>query len=189
MTYDPFSPQAAQQFLSGGGVAAKWPRIGYVVEGTVTGFEMLQCTDYDTGEPLFWEGKAMVTRDRVTGVIKPVMQMKLDIQGEPTGETWEGLGNVRKALPDDTGARTAYVKGALQGALIKALTAAGAKLEEGAYVRIERVADGVQPDRKKQAPHQYKATWTPAAKNARAAQEFMDGAEEANPFAPKEAPF
>ena len=45
------------------------------------------------------------------------------------------------------------------------------------------------PDKRKQAPHQYKATWTPAVKNDKAAQEFMGEDPDVNPFTPKEAPF
>jgi hypothetical protein len=183
MTIDPF------KFLSGPAVAAKWPMVGYVVEGTVTGFSMDHQKDYDTNEPLYWRNKSRIVESAATPteLLNPVVQMKLDIQGKPTGETWEGLSNIRKALPDDDGARTAYVKGALQAALKTALRQAGAKLEKGAYVRIERVADGEQADKKKQAPHNYRATWTPAAQNAHAAQSFLD--ETADPFAPKDAPF
>lgn len=188
MTYDPFSDKAAEQFMEGGGVAAKWPTVGYVVEGTVTSYSMMQQTDYDTGEPLFWDGKKRVPLDKIEpprpGMQalppKPVMQMLLGIQGQPTGETWEGLQNVRVALPDDDGARTAYVKGSLQTALKEALRKSGGKLEVGAYVRIERIADGPKSNAKFAAPHRHAAVWTPAAQNPHAVNSFMD--EEQSPF-------
>ena len=173
---DPFSTKAAESFLEGGATAAKWPRVGYVVEGTITDYSMAQQTDYDTGEPLFWDGKRRVPLDQIDpglqSAARPVMQMLLGIQGKPTGETWEGLQNVRVALPEDDGARTAYVKGALQTALKDALRKASAKLEIGAYVRIERIADGPKSNPKFAAPHRYAAVWTPAAKNPNAVAEF-----------------
>jgi hypothetical protein len=172
----------AQHFLSGGGVGAKWPTVGYVVEGTVTGWRMAQTTHYDSGELLFWEGKSRVEASKAIDKSSPVMQLIMDIDGEPTGETWEGLGNKRVALPDDDGGRTLYIKAALQAAFKRGLKEAGAKLEEGAFVRVERVADGAQTDKKKQAPHQYKVTWTPAAKNAAPANDFVNSADEEAPF-------
>lgn len=186
MSNDPFSDKAAESFLEGAGTAAKWPKVGYVVEGTVTGYSMSQQTDYDTGEALFWDGKKRVPLDKIDpkfqASAKPVMQMLLDIQGEPTGETWEGLQNVRVELPDDDGARTAYVKGALQSALKDALRKASAKLETGAYVRIERIADGPKSNPKFAAPHRFAADWTPAAQNPKAVLAFTQDADESNPF-------
>lgn len=177
MSYDPFSEKAAENFLEGGATAAKWPTVGYVVEGTVTGYSMQQQTDYDTGELLFWDGKKRVPLDQIDvkfrGIAKPVMQLLLDLQGEPTGETWEGIQNVRVELPDDDGARTAYVKGALQAALKEALRKASAKLENGAYVRIERITDGPKSNPKFAAPHRYAAVWTPAAQNPKAVGDFL----------------
>jgi len=180
MTYDPFSTKAAESFLEGGATAAKWPQVGYVVEGTVTDYSMAQQTDYDSGENLYWVGSSRVEESKTENHSKPVMQMLLTLQGKPTGETWEGLQNIRKALPDDDGMRTAYVKGALQAALKDALRVANTKLETGAYVRIERVADGPKSNPKFAAPHRYTATWTPAAQNPHAVADFMD--DDVSPF-------
>lgn len=192
MTQDPFAMNP-DSFLGGAATAAKWPVIGYVVEGTVVDWRMNHQTDYETSEPLYWVAKRMVKRSAVTepaDLLNPVMQLIMNIQGEPTFETWEGLNNTRKALPDDDGARAVYIKGALQNAFKTALRTAQAKLEAGAYVRIERIADGVQADRKKQAPHNYSVLWTPAAKNTHAAQSFLnEAADDVDPFAPKDAPF
>jgi hypothetical protein len=189
---DPFAMNA-DSFLGGAAVAAKWPAVGYVVEGTVVDWRMSHQTDYETSEPLYWVAKRMVKRSAITepaDLLNPVMQLIMNIQGKPTGETWEGLGNVRKALPNDDGARAVYIKGLLQTAFKSALRTAQAKLEQNAYVRIERIADGVQPDRKKQAPHDYKVIWTPAAQNPHVAQSFLDESDDVDPFAPKDkAPF
>lgn len=191
MANDPFGLDA-NSFLGGAAPAAKWPTIGYVVEGTVLDWRMSHQTDYETSEPMYWVAKRMVKKSAITepaDLLNPVMQLIMNIQGKPTGETWEGLQNIRKALPNDDGARAVYIKGALQAAFKSALRLAQAKLEQGAYVRIERIADGIQSDRKKQAPHDYKVLWTPADQNPHAAQSFVDSAEDADPFAPKDAPF
>lgn len=181
MAHDPFSDKAAENFLEGSATAAKWPKVGYVVEGTVLNYRMAQQSSYEDSEPLFWEGKKMVIESKAVDKSRPVMQLIMEVQGAPTGETWEGLQNVRKALPDDNGVRTLYVKANLQRSLKEALGKAGSRLEVGAYIRVERVSDGEQSDKKKQAPHRYASVWTPAKQNAAHAQSFMDEPEEA-PF-------
>lgn len=191
MTQDPFSSRAAENFLEGSATSAKWPTVGYVVEGTILpGYAMVQQRHYDENEPLFWEGKKMVIESKAVDKSRPVMQMIMPIQGKPTGETWEGIQNVRKALPDDDGQRTLYVKAALQAALKDALRKANAKLEPGAYIRVERIADGPQSNPRFQAPHRYSAIWTPAAQNPHRVAEFLEDlpSEDDNPFATK-APF
>lgn len=187
MAKDPFSDEAAAAFLTGSSTAAKWPEIGYAVEGTVLNWRMSQQTDYDTSELLFWDGKRRVIESLAADKSRPVMQLIMEIQGKPTGETWEGLRNTRKALPDDDGKRTLYVKAYLQSALAKALKDAGGKLEEGAFIRVERVADVPNQDKKRQAAHNYRAVWTPAAQNSEAASSFLSEAEEDNPFADTDA--
>lgn len=180
MARDPFSEKAAESFLEGSATAAKWPKIGYVVEGTVLSYVMRQQTDYETSENLYWDGKRRVIESLAPDKSNPVMQMVMEIQGEPTGETWKGLDNERVALPEDDGVRALYVKGGLHGSMKDGIREARGKLETGAYVRIERLANGPKTDPKKAAPHRYKTTWTPAAKNLRAAQSFME--EDEAPF-------
>jgi len=190
MAVDPFSAQAAARFLSGSSVAAKWPTVGHVVEGTVTDFRMAQQRHYDLNENLFWVGKTMVPESQTQDHSNPVMQLVMGVKGKPTGETWEGLNNRRKALPDDDGQRTAYVKAKLAAAVAKGIKDSGGQLEEGAYIRIERTTDVPNQDKKKQDAHNYKVTWTPAASNTEAAGDFLAGAEadDENPFG-KDAPF
>ena len=184
MSYeDPFGSKAAEDFLDGAATAAKWPKVGAVVEGTVIGYSMAQCRDYDENEALFWEGNKKVIESKATDKSKPVMQLLLELQCEPTGETWQGLANTRVELPEDDGMRTAYVKGALRSALIKAQRTAKAKLEVGAYVKMTRTADGPQPDPKYAAPHQYAAQWTPAKQNPKHVAQFMsDDTQAETPF-------
>jgi hypothetical protein len=189
MSNDAYSDKAAQDFLEGGATAAKWPRVGYVVEGTITGWSMAQQTDYDSGEALYWDGSNRVKESVLRKQLPPgakipnreVMQMLLEIQGEPIGETWEGTAYNRVELPDDDGARIIYVKGSLQNALKLAIKNARGKLEVGAYVRIERQADGPKTNAKYAAPHRHTAVWTPAAQNPKAVTLAM-GTDEESPF-------
>src|SRR5512139_4280936 len=87
MAHDPFSEKAAENFLEGAATAAKWPKPGYVVEGTVLSYRMDHQKDYETSEPLYWEGKRRVIESLATDKSRPVTQMIMEIQGAPTGET------------------------------------------------------------------------------------------------------
>lgn len=182
MAHDPFSDKAAESFLEGAATAAKWPRQGHVVEGTVLSYRMDHQKDYETSEPLYWEGKRRVIESLATDKSRPVTQMVMEIQGVPTGETWKGLDNERVVIQDDDGVRALYVKAGLHAALKDAMRNSRAKLETGAYVRIERIANGPKTDPKKAAPHRYSATWTPARENLKAAQSFMDDEADEAPF-------
>jgi len=177
MTQDPFSSQAADNFLSTRAPQAKWPKIGYVVEGTVMGWEMEQQTDYDTGALLTWSDG------------KPRMQLVMTIQSKATGKTWTGLHNEEKSLPNDDGMRTLYIKGALQKSFSRALSAARCKLAVGAHVSIERIADGPKSDPKKAAPHLHKVKWLPPTQNEQAAADFLADNEESSPAGGNETPF
>ena len=144
---DPFAQAAS--FLTGGLVAAKWPHEGFVVEGVIKGAKMQQQRDYDDGTPLTWDNG------------DPRMQLVVDVQSEATGVTWKGLQNKKTVVPNDDGMRAMYVKGNLQKALSKALTAAGAKFAAGAHLRVERVADIPNADSKYADAHDYVVVYTP----------------------------
>lgn len=181
MTDTTFDPDS---FLSGGSVAAKWPEVGFTVEGTVLGFTMSQRTHIDSGELLFWEARKAKEESKLaspTGA-KPVMQLLLDLQCEPTGITWETNRYIEKAIPDDDGKRTAYVYGGLQRAVSKALKDAGSRVEKGAYVKITRGQD-VKVTGSQYFSYTYTAVWTPAAKNDRAAQAFASQDANDDPWA------
>ena len=156
---DPF--QQAASFLSGGLVAAKWPEIGFVVEGTVKAAKMQQQRDYDSGEPLFWNDGS----ER--------KQLVVDLQSEATGVTWKGLQNKKTAVPNDTGMRALYVKGNLQRAFSQALRDAQAPFENGSYLRIERIEDVPNNDAKKADAHDFRVTYTPAAANTASTNDFL----------------
>jgi hypothetical protein len=177
MAYDPFSDDEAAAFLSGSAPAAKWPKAGFVFEGTVIDWRMDDDRDYDTGEMKYWkEGKATKESQLVPGEadkLQKVRQLVLTVQGQPTGITWEGLANTEKEIPDDDGMRSVYVKAALQKAFKEALGRARAKLEKGAYVRIERIKDGPKSNPKYAAPHRYTVQWTPADRNPETANALV----------------
>lgn len=181
MSYDPFD---VRQFISGGAsVAAKFPKVGFSVEGTVLSFRVSQRTDMKTGEPLFWEGKQTVKESAVQfsgSKNSPAMQLLLTVQGEPTGVTWETNQYIEKKLKDDDGVRTFYIHGNFQKALAKALD--GAEIEEGAYIKVTR-GDSVKMG--DFMGFTFKVEWTPAAKNTKAATDFVGSPDDdgADPFA------
>lgn len=173
MSVDPFS-QTPSQFLSGGLVAAKWPTIGFVFEGVVKASKLVQQTDFDDGTPLTWKDGS------------PRMQLVVDVQSEATGLTWAKIQNIPTPVPNDTGMRAMYVRGNLQKAISQALRNAQAEFENGGHIRVERIADGVAPDPKKNAPHDYVAVWTPPSPTA-AAADFLSKPEPDAQQAPAQA--
>ena len=171
--------RSAEDFLDGGAsVAAKWPKVGFVVEGDVIGWspEAIQQTDMKTGEPLFWENKIKTKASELqfpeTSKLNPCLQITVDLQCEPTGVTWKSNRYIREEVPDDDGVRTMYVNGQLAAALRKARQEAAQKyklgvrsapLEAGAHCKVVRGED------KKFGNDFYgftfTAEWTPATHN------------------------
>lgn len=188
---DPFSADAAAaaNFLGGGTVAAKFPQPGFTVEGTILSFRMAQQTDMDSGELLFWEGKDKVEQSKLKFPqnAKPVEQLVIEMQCEPTGITWETNRYVEKQLPDDDGVRTLYVKGSLQFAVGKALRDAKVRAPEiGGYLKVQRGQDTKRTGSKYMS-YSYTAAYTPASQNGAAAGQFLTqggegGGEAPDPF-------
>jgi hypothetical protein len=184
---DPFgTDNEVRGFLSGGSTAAKFPKVGFTVEGTVLGYRMGQRTGMKSGEALFWEGKQAIEESKLkfeSSKDSPAMQLIMEIQGEPTGVTWKTNQYIEETLPDDDGVRTLYVASGLQRALAKALRDAGnAQVEKGAYLKVTRGASVKAGDF---MAFTYAAEWTPAKDNAKAATSFVsseDGDGE-DPFA------
>lgn len=175
----------ASGFLSGGAIAAQFPTVGSVVEGTVLGASMRDRTDMETGEILYWVGNKTVPQSEVPEGTKPktAREMRLELQCEPTGKRWETNRYIEVAVPDDDGVRVMYVKGGVQKALAKALREAGnAPVENGAYVWMQRGEDRKLPGSKFYA-YSYTAKWTPADQNAKAATAFVNDAPDDDPFA------
>lgn len=165
----------ADQFLSGGAPAQKFPQVGSRWGGTILSWEMGQQSDLTTGELKFWDDG------------KPKMQLILTMQGEPTGFTyeWNGRSFDKKQLPDDDGVRRLFVKGNMQSAIGKAMRDARARTEVGAYVEVVRASD-IAPSKKGYSPTQtFKAQWTPANKNTHTASALLSNAADQD----EEAPF
>lgn len=182
----------AESFLNGGStIAAKFPKVGFTVEGTVLDWTMRQQTDNDTREPLYWKGNKPLPESEFTeeGLRKarPVMQCLLRIQSEPTGITWEGNTYDEVPIPDDDGIRTLYLKGSLATAVGEAKKKAGtagkpASMEKGAYVSVTRGQDRKTGNGNYKA-HTHTAVWTPAAQNPKAQAALAAAGEDDDPFA------
>lgn len=139
-----------QQFLMGGGGA---PSVftGDDPIGTTGGGRivepptMSQQTDFDSGEPLFWDDG------------KPRMQLLITVQTDRRDPTRDG----------DDGRRRFYVKGGnLQQVIRDAVRKSGAPgLEVGGTLMVTRIGQG-EPKRKGGAkPWLHTAVYTPAAQN------------------------
>lgn len=199
MASDPFGgtdtldeeTREAESFLNGGSaVSAKWPTVGYTVEGTVIDWQMRQQMDANSKEPLFWKGGKPIPESEFTEEAlrraKPVMQCAVRIQCEPTGITWEGNTYEEVAIPDDDGMRTLYLAGSKATAVGEAKKKAGkdgrpAPMEKGAYVSVTRGKDRKASGGFK--AHTHTAVWTPAAQNTKAAAALAAAGEDDDPFA------
>lgn len=144
------STMTADQFLMGGGGAPSaftgddpigTTRGGVIVEPP----SMIQQTDFDSGDPLFWDDGSKR------------MQMVVTVQTDQRDPSRD----------DDDGHRRFYVKGGnLQQVIRDAVKKAGAPgLEVGGTLMVTRVGQG-EPKRKGgKAPWLHTAVYTPAAQN------------------------
>lgn len=185
VAYDPFNE--VKQFMSGGSIAAKFPKVGFEFEGTVLSFRVTQRTHINSGEPLYWEGRETVEESKLkfeASKSNPAKQLLLEVKSEPTGITWETNRYIEKAVPDDDGVRTMYINGNLQKAIAKALRDAGnADIEVGAYVKVVRGEDVKQPG-SKYFSYTYTVQWTPAEGNTHAATDLVnEPTADGDPFA------
>lgn len=188
---DPFSAGAAEaaQFLGGGRtIAAKFPKNGFKVEGTVLSLSVEQRTDRDTGDLLWWESRRPTPQGELKSPAttmanerNKVKQLLIDLQGEPTGVTWETLKYIEKEVPEDDGIRRLYVSSPeMQKAIAKAVGEHSLRAPEvGGYLEVvktgeERIAG---TDMFK---FLYAARYTPASKNEKAAGDLL------NPFGESE---
>lgn len=155
------SIDAANEFLMAGGAkSAKFEVIGTTVTGTIASEpEVMQQTDFRTGEPKFWNDG------------KPRLQMRIILatsERDPSN-------------PDDDGNRAIYIKGQMQKAVRDAIRQAGAPgIAVGGTLAItytgNGVADGGYP------PKIYSAAYTPPT--AAAANAFLNAPAPAAPAQP-----
>jgi hypothetical protein len=131
-------------WLMGGSVpSAKFETHGDTVTGVITDTpEVRPQTDFDSGQPLFWDDG------------KPKMQLVVTLATDQRDP-----GNA-----DDDGTRRVYVKGKLQQAVAQAVRKAGAKgLEVGGTLTVTYVGDD-EPKRKGMSGAKlYTAEYTAAA--------------------------
>lgn len=141
-------------FLMGGGIAAaKFPEIGTVVKGTIVNTEVVQQTDYATGEPKVWSDG------------KPMMQAVFTLQTDERDAEIDG----------DTGMRKLYVKGAMQQAVRDAVKQAGAsKIEVGGIIAVQYVADKASEKRGFNPAKQFKAQYKQPAAGVDATNDLLN---------------
>lgn len=194
---DPFTAEAAKavSFLSGQRektVAAKFPKVGAEIDGTILSWRMAQQTDNDTRELLFWENKRPTPQSKVAfpAQARPVEMMVIEYQGDATGVTWEGKDYEEVQLSEDDGKRTLYITGGKIQALFQALQAANLQLpeQEGGRIQMRRERS-VKAEGAKYASHAFTAKYTPADQNPRRAQDMpvhssttVSGGEAPDPF-------
>lgn len=215
---DPFAPQGASasqrrddadDFIGGGSslVAVKFPRVGFVFDGTITDWQQpRQQTDMETGEPLWFYNKKRVKDSQVpdsakaSGQARPAREMLVDFQipeGDPQwGLTWKTNQYIEEPVPEDDGQRRMYVSGALADTIAQARKDAAkagerlAPLEVGARVQVKRG----QPKKMPSGFYAftYEGKWTRAADNPHytaPADDFVgQGAAQSDPWATDSKP-
>ncbi|MER7487949.1 hypothetical protein ABTY20_18985 [Streptomyces sp. NPDC126497] len=178
---DPFTAEAAKAvaFLSGQGgdkvPAAKFPKVGFEIDGTILSWRMTQQSDNVSKELLFWENKrpTPMSKVRFPDSARPVEMMVIEYQGDPTGVTWEGKDYEEVEVPDDSGRRVLYVTGGKINALYQALQAVGLQLPEQQGGRIQmRRERSVKAPGAQFASHAFTAKYTKADDNPRRAKDM-----------------
>jgi hypothetical protein len=126
--------------FAGRAKAAKFPKTGSVVSGTIVGEPRLeQQTEYKTGRPLTWRNG------------EPKWQLVAEIQVDQPPEGF-----------NDDGLRSLYLKGQLRDAVAKAVRkAAATELQVGGHLTVEYVADGEPADEGLNAPKLFRAEYRP----------------------------
>lgn len=186
MSTDAFGTRdEADRFLDGQSsvTAAKWPTVGFVVEGDILGWEgPVQQTDMNSGELQYFQAKKKLKESELKGdpsKARPAMEFRIDLQCEATGITWRTNQYIEEAVPDDDGMRRMYVSGELQKAIGKGKEEAGEKYKLGGRAPLERMAH-VKITRTKGRKYgnysgfTYVCEWTPAAHNPAAAKQADD---------------
>lgn len=126
-------------FLSGGGsAAAKFPTVGTLIKGTITGAELTQQTDPADGKPKTWDDG------------NPRMQMVVTLQTDERDAD----------IDDDEGIRRLFVKGKMLQAVREAVKGAGVKtVEVGGVLAVKYTGDGEKTNPAFNAPKLYAAQY------------------------------
>lgn len=138
----------ANDFLFAGGIpSAKFDTLGVTVTGAIKAPPTTQQqTDFDTGQPKFWDDG------------RPMLQVVVDLATDLRDADTE----------DDDGTRRLYVRGKHMTAAVRdAVRKAGAKkLEVGATLSVTFSGQDEPKRRGASGAKQYLATYTPAADSA-----------------------
>lgn len=136
--------------MAGGGVTAKFPKIGHSYTGIVLSKRSEQRRSYDDpSKLLFWDDG------------NPKMQAIVELQTNAQG-TFDRNGNPED-VEDDDGKRSLYVKGQMQRAIRDAVRKANAStLEVGGKLTITYVGTGKQDNPKYNPPKLFRAEYVPA---------------------------
>lgn len=196
-TVDPFGAtqdQDAEAFFEGGNISAVFPKVGFVLEGNVLGYRMMQQSDHETRELLWrYNGKsvketeipeangvrARVISDRKNEVRMMVIDIEMDA---PTFETWETREYIHTTLDEDSGVRSLYInKPALKFAIGKAIKDAGHRLPEiGSRLKVTRTASHKTP--RGFMAQGFSAEYLPAARNPKYTPPAADASPEDDPW-------
>lgn len=128
-------------FLQGGAPGASFDNVGDSWDGTVTFYEKVVQTDYETGAVATWDD----------GNVKHMLHV--DIQTEVRDEE----------IPGDDGVRRLFVRGNMLTAFRKALRVSGVKLREGVHVNVTHHGVGEPSKKGFNAPKLYTVVISPAA--------------------------
>jgi hypothetical protein len=139
---------SANDFLMAGGTtSAKFATVGTTVAGLISRQpEVQQQRDFTSGEPKTWDNG------------DPMQQLQVVLATDERDQE----------IPDDSGERAIYVKGALKKAVQEAVRKSGSKgLAVGGHLTVTYTGDG-EPSRKgMSAPKLYSAAYVqPAAASA-----------------------
>lgn len=140
-------PDANDFLFSGGVPSAKFDTHGVTVAGTITAPPSTQQqTDFDSGEPKFWDDG------------RPMLQVVVDLRTDLRDPEIE----------DDNGTRRLYVRGKHLTAAVRDAVrkAGGKKLEVGAELAVTYVGDDAPKRRGASGAKQYRAEYRPAAETA-----------------------
>ena len=178
-------------YLSAKSVALKFPKVGHRDGGTILSFQMRD--DMKKGERQFWLGQTLLTESEATAKgypqgrgLQKARVLVIELQGEPTGITWEGNTYEEVEIADDDGKRTAWVRGSLKNAMVKAMIDAKVnpkdfgKLATGAALYWTRGKNLPKKPGADGAGHTHTAEWIPREKNVNASAALLG---DEDPFA------
>jgi hypothetical protein len=131
---------ALEALFASGAPAFKFEEIGDKVTGTITNLDVRQQTDFDSGEPKFWDDG------------KPMMEIVITLATSLRD----------KEIEDDDGERRVFCRGAMMTAFRQAVRKAkDSKPRVGAKVTVTYSGDGEAKKARFNPPKLYTVTYEP----------------------------